>query len=174
MLDSIISFVNQTWRKLIPFTIIDEYERGIILRLGKYKKTLKPGIHWKIPLMDRIISDEVVSTTLPLEAQSLCTLDNKNVTVKAIVKYKIVNIKDYLLKVYDVVDAIQDVSQGVVRKCISSLNYEEINDLDLEYDMVYEVNEKVSIWGLEIETITITDLVQTKMYRIFGEGTIIE
>lgn len=174
MVQAIINLVTQIWRELLPFTIINEYEEGVLLRLGRYRKTLTPGLHFKIPIVDNIIADEVVTTTLPLEHQSFCTVDEETITVKCIVKYRIVDIKKYLLDVYDVVDAIEDVSLGVVRNHLSEVKYDEIPTLDLETDMVSEVNEKVHQWGIIVQDITITDLVKAKMYRVFGESYILE
>ena len=60
------------------WTIVDQYERGVVLRLGKYLRTIEPGFHWLLPLgIDRAILHEVILTTRQLDEQSLTTYDGK-------------------------------------------------------------------------------------------------
>ena len=101
MFDKLIELLAQWWNFLMPAVIIPDYEEAVLLRAGRFKKVLKPGFHVKIPIIDEVVSHHVVVTTLSLSAQSLYTKDKQNVVVKGVVKYKISDVKVFLLEVFD-------------------------------------------------------------------------
>ena len=118
MLDSLIQWLTSIIEHISPFVIVKQYENGIQLRFGKYMRSLNPGLYIKIPFIDEILTQHVVLTTLSLPAQSLVTSDNKNIVVEAMVKYKITDAQIFLLEVYDSVDAVSDISQGIIKELI--------------------------------------------------------
>src|SRR5690348_16421157 len=67
-------------------TIIDCYERGVRLRLGKYPKALDPGFHWQAPFfIDRILTENVVPKLHQLPTQSIATADDKQIAMGAVI-----------------------------------------------------------------------------------------
>lgn len=115
MFDKLIELISHWWAQLIPFAIVRDYEEAVLLRFGKFNQLLKPGIHFKLPFFDEVLEQHIAVTTLSLAAQSLYTKDNNNIVVKAVVKYKIADVKTFLLEVYDAQDAIADMSQSIIK-----------------------------------------------------------
>jgi membrane protease subunit HflK len=136
MLDSLIQWLTSIIEDVSPFFIVKEYEKGIQLRFGKFLRNLEPGMYLKIPFIDEVLTQHVVLTTLSLPAQSLVTSDNKNIVVEAMVKYKIIDTKVFLLEVYDSVDAVSDISQGIIKELIMSSTWEECRDNELDNAIV--------------------------------------
>ena len=89
MFDKLVELLTNWWIELKPIVIIRDYEEAVMLRFGVFKKVLKPGLHFKIPMFDEVIDQHVVITTLSLDAQSLYTMDKQNIVVKGVIKYKI-------------------------------------------------------------------------------------
>ena len=174
MIEPLLNLLSQIWQSLLPFFVVNTYESGVVLRFGKYNKTVKEGLHFKIPLIDKEITQTHVTTTLNLQAQAITTRDNRLIAVRAIVKYSIYDIKTYLLDIYDSTDALQDVTQGIIRKHLSRLNYEQISTSNFEEAAFNDLFNDVKLWGILIEGLTITDLVETKSYILFGGGTLIQ
>ena len=76
MFDRLFDFLFRFIELFRCFTVINEYERGIVLRLGKYNRELDKGFHWLLPLaIEEALSENVVITTINLNSQSLTDRD---------------------------------------------------------------------------------------------------
>ena len=84
MFDKLVDVLLEWIKEIVPIVIVPAYEDGIILRFGKYYKTMSPGVYFKIPFFDEILTFHTVMTTLALPAQSLYTSDKQNVVVKGV------------------------------------------------------------------------------------------
>jgi len=158
-LQHLLEQLTALWELLLPWVVVEAYENGVVLRLGRYHRTLTPGFHWKIPLAERYIGTNVVVTTLNLGSQSLTTRDGKGVVVSAIVKYHIADVSKFLLEVNDAADAIADVAMAGIRQVVNRTAWEEF-DGDTDAAMEALVRDEVRRWGIEIEPggLVLTDL----------------
>lgn len=166
MFDKLLDFIVSIWDKLIFFTIVKQYQQGAWLRFGKLRKIVGPGIHFKIPFFDEIDSYHVLTTAMPLEAQSLVTKDEVEIVVKAVIKYKIVDLSKFFTDVYDAVDAISDVSMGIIRQVISRKSWEECKDEGIDNEITKKVRVEARKWGLEVESVTLSDLSRMRSIRL--------
>lgn len=171
MFDRLISFIIEILADLKPFYILNEYEQGVRLRLGKYHKTLSKGLHFKFPFVDEIISHHTVWTTINLPPQSLITKDEKNIVVSAVIKFRVTDIKTFLLEVYDTIDAICDMSQSAVKRTIMNKTWEECKSDELDNDISKKARIEARKWGIEIQQITLIDLAQIRSIRLFNDST---
>jgi regulator of protease activity HflC (stomatin/prohibitin superfamily) len=169
MLDRLIDVVLQFGSDVLPGIIIRDYEEAVLLRFGKFKKVLKPGFHPKIPFADEVIEQHVVVTTLSLPAQSLYTSDKQNIVVKGVIKYKISDVKTFLLEVFDAQDAIADMSQSVIKNVIMSMSMEECTDAELDNTLTKKVRVEARKWGVDIQQVTLTDLAPIKSFRLIND-----
>lgn len=168
-LESLINFIISILDKLLFFWIIKEFDNGVLLRFGKYKKTLKPGIHFKIPLVDEVITHHVVTSLLSIPAQSLTTKDGKQLVVKGIVKYRVEDVKPLLLEVWDSTDAISDITQSIIKKQIHIRTWEQCTEDDLDNEITKKLRVEVRKWGISIDNVTMTDMGITKSLRLYNE-----
>jgi len=169
MFDKLIDLLTQWWLELSPAIIIRDYEEAVLLRLGKYKKNLYPGLYFKIPIVDEVIVQHVVVTTLSLSAQSLYTKDKQNIVVKGVIKYKIADVKTFLLEVFDAQDAISDMSQSIIKNVIMSMTLDECTDVELDNTLTKKMRVEAKKWGVEIQQVTLTDLAPIKSFRILND-----
>jgi regulator of protease activity HflC (stomatin/prohibitin superfamily) len=167
LLEWLLSIINQ----LLPWFIIREYEEAIVLRLGKLKGHYKKGFYWKVPFADEVIEQHVVTTTLNLPSQSLVTKDGTNIVVKAMVKYKITDVQTFLLEVYDSIDAISDVAQGIVKDIVMSSTWDQCRDLEIDNTITKKVRVELKKLGVYIEKVTLTDIANIKTLRLINEST---
>jgi regulator of protease activity HflC (stomatin/prohibitin superfamily) len=172
MFDKLIEILTHWWFQLTPVIIIRDYEEAVLLRYGKFKAVLKPGIHVKIPMFDEVIDQHVVITTLSLDAQSLYTLDKQNVVVKGVIKYKISDVKTFLLEVYDAQDALSDMSQSIIKNVIMSMTMDECTDSELDNTLTKKVRVEARKWGVEVQQVTLTDLAPIRSYRLINDNFI--
>lgn len=169
MFDKLIDVLSEWADKINPFIIIKDYQNGLHLRKGRYYRTLLPGLHFKIPLLDEVIEQHVVTTTMSLPAQSLYTADKQNIVVKSMVKYKISDVKVYILEVFDATDVISDVTQAIIKKLIIARNLDDCISHDLDTEITRKAREKVKSMGVEIQQVTLTDIAPIRSYRLIND-----
>jgi regulator of protease activity HflC (stomatin/prohibitin superfamily) len=169
MLDKLIDLVLQFIDDILPWTVIDYYDRGFRLRWGKPKGELQPGFHWKIPFADKILSHMVKTKTLNLSEQTITTKDKQSVVIQCAIKYQVNDVETLLLEVNDPVDALADMVQGIVRNKIIVKNWEECNDEKLTGEISGAAKREAKKWGLEILEVTITTLALMRSIRILNK-----
>jgi regulator of protease activity HflC (stomatin/prohibitin superfamily) len=168
MFDRLVDFLIEMLDKALPCFIINHYDEGVLLRRGIYVKSLKGGIYFKVPFLDEVITHTVVPTTMDLPTQSLRTLDFRHVVVKAIIKYRVYDIKILLLEVWDAVDAISDQTQGIIKDVIMQTKMDDIT-LDIDDIITSKAKREAKKWGIEIMEVTITNLGDIRSIRLFNE-----
>jgi regulator of protease activity HflC (stomatin/prohibitin superfamily) len=169
MFDKLIEFLIQFLDDVLPFKVINEWEKGVYLRFGKYVKNVEPGIVFKIPFADKVWHSPVITQTIHLQPQTLTTLDEKDVVLKAIVRYHVQDVKKYLLNVMHASDVLVDTTQGVIRDTVEGYNWDDL--YNISQTLEEQVQGIVEDWGIKIERITLTDLGIVKTYRIMSDNT---
>jgi regulator of protease activity HflC (stomatin/prohibitin superfamily) len=171
MFDKLIDLLITWIKEIIPFVIIPSYEEGVVMRGGKFNKLIKCGVHFKIPFYDDVLTQHIVMTTLSLPAQSLYTIDNQNIVVKGVVKYKISDTKTFLLEVYDAKDAISDMTQSIIKNIITSKTMKECLREDIDNLLTKKSRVEVRKWGVDVQQVTLTDLAPIRSFRIINDST---
>ena len=152
--------------------LINQYERAIILRLGKYKKQVEPGIHTRMPLTDNVLVIDVREKVTEFKAERMLTKVNVPVTIDAILRYKIIEEKasDAYLNVDNFNDMIQQVSQTTLRNSIGSSLFqeilsrrEEINEIIKSKIAVESDNWGIMVTGVEIRQVIIPSDLESAM-----------
>ena len=167
MLDKLVEFLTRFGNQLMPWVIIEEWNGAVHLRFGKWIKTLPPGLHFKIPFFDSIIECPVITQSINLPSQTLTTLDEQSIALKSIIRYRVSNVRTYLLKVMHATDVLVDTTQGMIRDIVEVTTWEDL--VDVNHQITNEVKEFVVKWGIVVEAVTITDLGIVKSFRIFGD-----
>lgn len=81
------------------FYLVDQSERGVVLRFGKYTETVGPGLHWNAPFVDEVRQVNVTKVRSLSQTASMLTQDENIVKVKMSVQYVVSNPRDYILNV---------------------------------------------------------------------------
>ncbi|MFA6909115.1 MAG: slipin family protein [Patescibacteria group bacterium] len=145
---------------IIGLRVVDQYQRGVILTLGKYTGTRMPGLGWIFPGIQRMTKVDLRVTTTDIPQQEVITRDNVPVGINAVVyfqvesaEYAILNIKDYTL-------AVSQYAQAALRDVVGSI---ELDSLLSEREKTAEeikkiVDEATKAWGLNVTDIKIQDI----------------
>jgi len=167
MLDKLVDLLVRFGRDMLPFVIIEQWNAAVQLRYGKWIRNLSGGIYFKIPFFDSVIECPVITQSVNLPSQTLTTLDEESIVLKAIIRYRVSNIQTYLLSVMHANDVLIDTTQGIIRDVVEMTTWPGL--VDVNSQITNEVKEYVVRWGIEIEAVTITDLGIVKSFRIFGD-----
>jgi membrane protease subunit HflK len=151
--------------------VIDPYEEGVVVRLGKYHRSVGEGWHFMIPFgIEEIMKDTVVRTTSYLEVQSITSADGYPVNLNAVIVYKIGNIKRWLLEVDDAETAIQDMTYGIITEMAEEHDWDEILLPGFMKEVTDRVRKEAVTWGARIEAVKLSDRVQSKSLRLWTGG----
>lgn len=172
MFDRLIDIITDWFEQLLPFFVVRHYEEAVVLRFGKFHKTVKPGFHWRIPFVDVPVEQHVVVTTLSLSPQSLYTKDKQNIVVKGLIKYRIADIQTFILEVYDAQDAISDMTQSIIKNIIMDKTLDECIDPEIDNTLTKKARVEARKWGVEIQQVTLTDLAPIRSFRLINDTVI--
>ena len=170
MFDKLIDLIIHWFNYITPAVIIPNYEEAVLLRNGHFKKVLGPGFHVKLPIFDEVITQHVVVTTLSLSAQSLYTKDKQNIVVKGVIKYRIADVKTFLLEVFDAQDALSDMTQSIIKNIIISSSLEQCIDPEMDNVLTKKVRAEARKWGVDIQQVTLTDIAPIRSFRIINDS----
>lgn len=105
---------------------VDEKERAVVLRLGKYQTTVGPGLHWNMPIIDAITIVQVTQERqYPTRGQML-TQDENIVELPMTVQYNIKDAKDFVLNVKDPEISLQQATDSAVRHVVGSSKLDDV------------------------------------------------
>lgn len=140
--------------------IINEYERGVVLTLGKYSKTLSPGLRWIFPGIQQMIKVDMRITTIDVPRQEAITKDNVPVGINAVVYFKVERAEDAVLKIENYPYAVSQYAVAALRDIIGGV---ELDTLLTERERIASEIKKVvdtetAPWGIDITAIKIQDI----------------
>ena len=145
------------------FYIIKQFERSIILRLGKYHKQIGPGINYRIPFIDNVLVIDIRERVREFKAERMLTKDNVPVTIDAILRYKIIEDRtnDAILNVENFNEMIQQVSQTTLRNNIGSSLFQDILSKREEINQHIKsiISNEASNWGIEVTGVEIRQVI---------------
>lgn len=174
MWEKIAEVVAVYWGLLTPFVVINQYEKAVILRLGLYLRTLGPGLHWKWPGYDAVLTVEAVQTTMRIQPQTLTTKDGISVTTSGVLQYKIENPEPYLLGVLEGQDAINDITMAEIKRVIADNDWKNLNNHDIETKVIKKVRNQVGKHGVEAIKFGFADLGRIRTIRLIGSVSDVE
>jgi len=164
LIDLIVTFIGD----FLPFKIVDQWEMGVHLRVGKFIKVVEPGLNWKIPFFDQIITTPVITQTVNLSPQTVTSQDEKSVVLTSIVRYHIHDVRKFLLGVMHANDVLVDTTQGIIRDIVEGCKWADLYDLSSV--VTPEINEQVEKWGITVEQVSFPDLGEIQTFRIMSDS----
>ncbi len=145
--------------------VIKEWERGVLLRLGRFRRQLDRGVAWIIPGIDgvtRIVDMRIRSTSFV--AQDALTLDTVPVNVDAVLFWKVTDAKKAVLEVEDFPSTVSWAAQTTLRDLIGRtellLMISDRERLDQELREI--IDRKTSNWGISVQSVEIRDVMIPK------------
>ena len=140
--------------------VVTQYERGVVLRLGRFIGIRQPGLRFIIPFIDQMMKVDTRVVTMDVPAQEVITRDNVTVKVDAVVYLRVINPDDAVLKVENYLRATSLISQTTLR---SVLGQSELDELLAHRDKINAtlqkiVDEQTDPWGVKVSAVEIKDV----------------
>ena len=169
--DKLIELLLGIWEWLIPFTVVDQFEEGVVLRWGIWNRDLKPGFRWYWPGVERVMKDTVVRRTAYLAVQSLTTKDGINLNVSPIVIYWVGNIKRWTLEVDDAADAMNDITYGINDELCTETLWKDFYTAEYAAELTRRVKKSGTDWGGRVAEVKFSDRSKSRSMRLWtGDG----
>ncbi|GEC03754.1 membrane protein [Streptomyces spinoverrucosus] len=141
--------------------IVKQYERGVVLRLGRLRGTIRPpGFTLIIPFVDRLHKVNMQIVTMPVPAQEGITRDNVTVRVDAVVYFKVVDAASALIKVEDYKFAVSQMAQTSLRSIIGKSELDDLlsNREKLNEGLELMIDSPAVGWGVQVDRVEIKDV----------------
>lgn len=140
--------------------IVKEFERGVILRLGRLKGAKGPGIFFIIPVIDRMYKIDLRTRVLDVPVQEVMTRDNVPVRVNAVVYLRVMDASKSIVQVQNFIAATSQNSQTTLRSVIGQASLDELlSERDkLNRALQKIIDEATDPWGVKVSAVEIKDV----------------
>ncbi len=140
--------------------VVNEYERGVVFRLGRLVGARGPGLFLIIPFIDRMVRVDLRVITLDVPAQDVITRDNVTVRVNAVVYFRVINPEAAVVKVLNYIQATSQISQTTLRNV---LGQHELDQLLAQREQLNQtlqkiIDEQTDPWGIKVSIVEIKDV----------------
>lgn len=171
-----MNFIASTWEIIWDVmgwfqiaTFIDEWEEGVLLRRGKYKRTVGPGIAWHLPFeIDEIHTMNVKPTAMELDEQSLTTYDDVKIVCRVVMMWSIFDIKKCTIDVEDASDTLGDIALGYVQEMVEETEWKAIRTRKFRKQLKDRIQRQARKFGITVSTVKFQDLAEARSIRLFG------
>ncbi|GAB2511432.1 SPFH domain-containing protein [Nocardia heshunensis] len=140
--------------------VIAQYERGVLLRLGRVRAVKEPGMRLLIPGVDKLQKVSMRVVTMPVPAQEGITRDNVTVRVDAVVYFRVVDPLRAIIEVQDYLFAVAQVAQTSLRSIIGKSELDDLlsNREQLNKGLEMMIDNPALSWGVHIDRVEIKDV----------------
>lgn len=140
--------------------IVQEYERGVVFRLGRLVGPRGPGIILLIPFVERMIKVDLRTLTLDIPAQEVITRDNVTIRVNAVAYFRVMDPNAAIVNVADHIRATSQIAQTTLR---SVLGQAELDELLSEREKINQelqtiIDEQTEPWGVKVSIVEVKDV----------------
>jgi regulator of protease activity HflC (stomatin/prohibitin superfamily) len=140
--------------------VVQEYERGVVFRVGRLVGPRGPGLIILIPFIERMMKVDLRTVTMDIPAQEVITRDNVTVRVNAVAYFRVVDPNAATVNVADFIRATSQISQTTLR---SVLGQAELDDLLAEREKInirlqQIIDEQTEPWGIKVSVVEVKDV----------------
>jgi len=140
--------------------IVAEWERGVILRLGRLVGAKGPGLFVIIPFIDRMVKVDLRIVTMDVPSQEVITRDNVTVRVNAVVYFRVVDPESSVVKVLDHIRATSQISQTTLRNVLGQSELDELLTKREKLNQMLQkiIDEQTDPWGVKVSIVEIKEV----------------
>ncbi|HEY6117353.1 MAG TPA: slipin family protein [Candidatus Dormibacteraeota bacterium] len=141
--------------------IANEYERGVVFRLGRLIALKGPGLFFIIPFgVDRLVKIDLRTITLEVPPQEIITNDNVTAKVNAVIYFQVVDARRAVTQVLNYINATSQISQTTLRAALGQSTLDELlaNREKINQNLQRIIDEQTEPWGIKVAVVEIKDV----------------
>jgi regulator of protease activity HflC (stomatin/prohibitin superfamily) len=140
--------------------VVQQYDRGVLFRLGRVRGVLTPGFHLIVPIVDSLRRMSLRIVTMPIQSQGIITKDNVSVDVSAVAYYRVEDPEKAIVVIDNPVAAINQIAQTTMRKVVGQ---HSLDDILAETDRMNAsimgfLGPLTQVWGIVVERVELKDI----------------
>ncbi len=140
--------------------VVQEYERGVIFRLGRLVGAKGPGLFFIIPVIDRMIRVDLRTVTLDIPSQEAITRDNVTVRVNAVAYFRVLDPQAAVVRVENYLLATTLIAQTTMRSVLGQSELDELlsNREEINQKLQQIIDEQTEPWGVKVSIVEVRDV----------------
>jgi regulator of protease activity HflC (stomatin/prohibitin superfamily) len=144
----------------LSLRIVQQYEEGVLFRLGRVVGVRKPGLHAIVPIIDVLRRVSMRIVTMPIQSQGIITRDNVSVDVSAVAYYRVVDATKSVIAIENVASAIDQIAQTTLRKVVGQHTLDEtLAETDRINVNIREILDVATEdWGVLVTLVELKDI----------------
>ena len=151
---------------------VNEYERGVKFRFGKFAKILNPGWNLILPVIESMKKVDIRTKAVDVPEQDAITKDNVSIRINAVLYYKIFDASKAIIAVEDYRYAVAQLAQTTMRNAVGAVSLDELlaerNKISEEICKI--VDEATDSWGIKVENVELKDVaLPEEMKRVIAK-----
>lgn len=140
--------------------VVNQFERGVVLTLGRFSGVREPGLRFVVPLIQRMIKVDVRSTPIDVPKQEVITKDNVTVGVDAVVYFRVIDAPKAVLETTNYIYATSQFAQAALRDVTGNV---DLDDLLAKREAISEqikaiVDSETDKWGIDVENVKVQNI----------------
>ena len=151
---------------------IDQYERGILFRCGKYAKVIEPGWHVIWPIFESCKKIDIRTKAVDVPEQDAITSDNVSIKINAVIYYKVFDAGKALCEVENFQYAVGQLAQTTMRNVVGTVTLDQLlTDREKISSNICEIIDKATDpWGVKVENVELKDIsLSQEMQRVMAK-----
>ena len=140
--------------------IVQEYERGVIFRLGRSVGAKGPGLFFVVPIIDRIVKVNLQIVAVPVASQAVITKDNVTSTVDAVAYFQVTDPEASVIKIRDWYSSSQLVAQTTLRSIVGRHELDQLltERERIDGELQIALDAQTETWGIKVHRVEIRDV----------------
>lgn len=145
---------------LCGLKVINQFERGIVLTLGKFTGVRDPGLRIVLPGLQKIARVDVRSTPIDVPKQEVITKDNVTVNIDAVVYFRVINPSRAVLETTNYVTATSQFAQAALRDVSGNVNLDDLLSKrdEISNQIKSIVDKQTDPWGIDVEMVKLQNI----------------
>lgn len=145
---------------LCGMKVVNQYERGIVLTLGKYSGVKQPGLRIVWPGIQKMARVDVRSTPIDVPKQEVITKDNVTVNIDAVVYFRVINPERAVLETTNYVAATSQFAQAALRDVSGNVNLDDLLSKrdEISNQIKSIVDKQTDPWGIDVEMVKLQNI----------------
>lgn len=140
--------------------VVNQYERGVVLTLGRFTGVRGPGLRIVIPIFQRLIRVDVRSTPIDVPKQEVITKDNVTVGVDAVVYFRVIDAPKAVLETTNYIYATSQFAQAALRDVTGNVDLDDLLSKREEISQQIKdiVDKQTDQWGIDVENVKVQNI----------------
>jgi regulator of protease activity HflC (stomatin/prohibitin superfamily) len=145
---------------LAGIKVINQYERGVVLTLGKFSGLREPGLKYVLPIFQRMIKVDIRTNTIDIPKQEVITKDNVTIGVDAVVYFNVADAEKAILEITNYIYATSQFAQAALRDVSGNVELDSLLGKrdEISQQIKQIVDSETEKWGINIDSVKVQNI----------------